>query len=152
MEILIEEMLKAVKRTYMKMEIIKEKLNKIENRMINIEIPQNTLLSIGKDPKYVTETTGKVIEHIIFGKYLERTIKNEDIEKGNLDKKLLEQYLELERKIKIKEGKQIIEESYRTCRSIPSKIKEEYLKTFEKQYKILKYEPKETKIKQLGNT
>ena len=28
----------------------------------------------------------------------------------------------------------------------PSKIKEEYPNTFEKQYKISKYEPKETKI------
>ena len=34
----------------------------------------------------------------------------------------------------------------------PSKIKEEYPKTFEKQYKIPKYEPKETQTKQLGNT
>ena len=34
----------------------------------------------------------------------------------------------------------------------PSKIKEEYPKTFEKQYKIPKYEPRETKIEQLGNT
>ena len=33
----------------------------------------------------------------------------------------------------------------------PSKIKEEYPKTFEKQYKIPKYEPKETQIEQLGN-
>ena len=30
-----------------------------------------------------------------------------------------------------------------------SKIKEEYSNTFEKQYKIPKYEPKETKIEQL---
>ena len=34
----------------------------------------------------------------------------------------------------------------------PSKIKEEYPKTFEKQYKIPKYEPRETKIEQLGKT
>ena len=34
----------------------------------------------------------------------------------------------------------------------PSKIKEEYPKTFERQYKIPNYEPKETKIDQLGNT
>ena len=34
----------------------------------------------------------------------------------------------------------------------PSKIKEEYPKTFERQYKIPNYEPKETKIEQLGNT
>ena len=33
----------------------------------------------------------------------------------------------------------------------PSKIKEEYSKTFERQYKIPKYEKKETKIEQLGN-
>ena len=33
----------------------------------------------------------------------------------------------------------------------PSRIKEEYLETFEKQYKISKYEPKETKIEQLEN-
>ena len=43
-------------------------------------------------------------------KYPERTIKKEDIEKGSLDAKLLEQYLELERKRKIKEGKQVVEE------------------------------------------
>ena len=34
----------------------------------------------------------------------------------------------------------------------PNKIKEEYQETFEKQYKIPKYEPKETKIEQLRNT
>ena len=34
----------------------------------------------------------------------------------------------------------------------PSRIKEEYPKTFGKQYKITKYESKETKIEQLGNT
>ena len=34
----------------------------------------------------------------------------------------------------------------------PSRIKEEYPETFGKQYKIPKYEPKETKIEQLGNT
>ena len=78
--------------------------------MINIEIHQNTLISIGKDPKYVKGTTRKRVEQIIFRKYSERTIKREDIEKGNIDEKLLEQYLELERKRKIKEGKQIIEE------------------------------------------
>ena len=33
----------------------------------------------------------------------------------------------------------------------PSKIKE-HPKTFEKQYRIPKYEPRETKIEQLGNT
>ena len=33
----------------------------------------------------------------------------------------------------------------------PSRIKEEYPETFGKQYKISKYEPKETKIEQLGN-
>ena len=34
----------------------------------------------------------------------------------------------------------------------PSKIKEEHLNTFEKQYRMPKYEPRETKIEQLGNT
>ena len=34
----------------------------------------------------------------------------------------------------------------------PSKIKEEYPNTFEKQYKIPKYESRETKIEQKGNT
>ena len=34
----------------------------------------------------------------------------------------------------------------------PNKIKEEYPNTFEKRYKIPKYEPRETKIEQLGNT
>ena len=34
----------------------------------------------------------------------------------------------------------------------PSKIKDEYSNTFEKQYKIPKYEPRKTKIEQLGNT
>ena len=63
--------------------------------MINIEMQQNTLISIGKDPKYVRETTGKIVQQIIFRKYHEITIKREDIEKGNLDEKLLEQYLEL---------------------------------------------------------
>ena len=33
-----------------------------------------------------------------------------------------------------------------------SKIKEEHPNIFEKQYKMPKYEPKETKIQQLGNT
>ena len=33
----------------------------------------------------------------------------------------------------------------------PSKIKEEHPNTFEKQYKIPKYESRETKIEQLGN-
>ena len=51
-----------------------------------------------------------MVEQIIFRKYLERTIKREDIEKGSLDERLLEQYLELEKKKKIREGKQIIEE------------------------------------------
>ena len=80
-------------------------MNKLENRMINIEIQQNTLTSIGKEPKYVRGTTEKIVEQIILRKYPERTIKKEDIEKGSLDEKLLEQYLELERKRKIKEGK-----------------------------------------------
>ena len=34
----------------------------------------------------------------------------------------------------------------------PSKIKEEHPNTFEKQYKIPKYEPRETKIELLRNT
>ena len=34
----------------------------------------------------------------------------------------------------------------------PSKIKEEHPNTFEKQYKMPKYEPKETKNEQFGNT
>ena len=80
-------------------------MNKLENRMINIEIQQNTLTSIGKEPKYVRGTIEKIVEQIILRKYPERTIKKEDIEKGSLDEKLLEQYLELERKRKIKEGK-----------------------------------------------
>ena len=46
-----------------------------------------------------------MLEQIIFKKYSEKTIKREDIEKGNLDEKLLEQYLELEKKRKIREGK-----------------------------------------------
>ena len=70
--------------------------------MINIEIQQNTLISIGKYPKYIKETTRKIVEQIIFRKYPERTIKREDIEKGSPDEKLLEQYLELERKRKRK--------------------------------------------------
>ena len=54
LEILIKEILKVVKRTNInKMEKIEEKLNKLENIMINIEIQQNTLISIGNDPKYV---------------------------------------------------------------------------------------------------
>ena len=76
--------------------------------MINIKVQQNTLISIGKGPKYVRGTTGKIVEQIIFRKYPERIIKKKDIEKGSIDEKQLEQYLELERKIKIKEGKHII--------------------------------------------
>ena len=34
----------------------------------------------------------------------------------------------------------------------PSKIKEKHSNTFKKQYKMPKYEPRETKIQQLGNT
>ena len=98
-----------MKRTNNKLEKIEEKLNKLENRMINIERQQNTLISIGKDPKYIRGTTGKVVEQIKFRKYPIRTIKKDDIEKGSLDEKLLGQYLELERKIKIKEGKQIVD-------------------------------------------
>ena len=92
MEILIEKILKAVKINDNKLEKIEEKLNKLENRMIN---SKNTLISIGKDPKYVRGTTRKIVEQIIFRKYLERTIKNEDIEKRSLDENLLKQYLEL---------------------------------------------------------
>ena len=51
-----------------------------------------------------------MVEQIIFRKYPERIIKTENIEKGSLDEKLLEQYLELEKKRKIREGKQIKEE------------------------------------------
>ena len=109
-EILMEEILRAIKRMDNRIEKIEEKINKIENRIINIEIQQNTLISIGKDPKYIKGTTGKMVEQIIFRKYPERTIKRENIEKGSLDEKLLEQYLELEKKIKIREGKQKIEE------------------------------------------
>ena len=49
--------------------------------MINIEIQQNTLISIGKDSKYVKGTTKKIVEPMIFRKYPEGTIKREDIEK-----------------------------------------------------------------------
>ena len=38
MEILMEEILKAVKRTYNKLEKSEEKMNKLENKMVNIEI------------------------------------------------------------------------------------------------------------------
>ena len=109
-EILMEETLRAIKRMENRLEKIEDKINKIENRIINIEIQQNTLISIGKDSKYIKGTTGKMVEQIIFRKYPERTIKTENIEKGSLDEKLLEQYLELEKKRKIREGKQIKEE------------------------------------------
>ena len=49
LEILMEEILKAVKITYNKLEKIEEKINKLDNRMIDIEIQQNTLISIRKD-------------------------------------------------------------------------------------------------------
>ena len=53
-ETLLEEKLKVVKRTdNNKLERIEDKLNKLEQRMVNIEIQQNTLISIGKDPTYV---------------------------------------------------------------------------------------------------
>ena len=52
-EILMEEILRAIKRMDNRLEKIEEKINKIENRIINIEIQQNTLISIGKDPKYI---------------------------------------------------------------------------------------------------
>ena len=80
-EIWMEEILKAVKRTDNKLEKNEEKINKLENKMINIEIQQNTLISIGKDSKYVKGTTGKIVKQIIFRKYPERTIKRENIEK-----------------------------------------------------------------------
>ena len=102
-EILMEEILRAIKRMDNIFEKIKDKINKGENRIINIEIQQNTLINIGKDSKYVKVTTGKMVEQIIFRKYPERTIKRENIEKGSLDEKLLEQYLELEKKRKIRE-------------------------------------------------
>ena len=53
-EILIDEALKAIKR-------IENKLYKLENRIINLEVQQNTLISIGKDPKYIKGTTGKIV-------------------------------------------------------------------------------------------
>ena len=77
----MEEILKDVKRIDNKLEKIEEEINKLENRMINIEIQQNTLISIGKYSKYVKETTGKMVEQIIFRKYPERTIKREDIKR-----------------------------------------------------------------------
>ena len=80
-EILKEEILKAVKRMDNILENIEEKINKLENRMINMKIQQNTLIIIGKYSKYVKGTTGKIVEQIIFRKYPERTIKREDIEK-----------------------------------------------------------------------
>ena len=43
-EILLDEALKAIKR-------VENKLEKLENRMINIKIQQNTLISIGKKSK-----------------------------------------------------------------------------------------------------
>ena len=73
-EILMEEILRAIKRMDNRLEKIEEKINKIENRIINIEIQQNTLISIGNDPKYIKGTTGKMVEQIIFRKYPERTI------------------------------------------------------------------------------
>ena len=51
MKILIKEMLKAVKITNNKMEKIEEKLNKKENRMINIEIQQKYSYKYRKIPK-----------------------------------------------------------------------------------------------------
>ena len=77
----MEEILRAIKRMDNRLEKIEEKINKIENRIINIEIQQNTLISIGKDKKYIKGTTGKMVEQIIFRKYPEITIKRENIEK-----------------------------------------------------------------------
>ena len=51
-EILMEEILRAIKRMENRLEKIEDKRNKIENRIINIEIQQNTLISIGKDSRY----------------------------------------------------------------------------------------------------
>ena len=80
-EMLLKEILKAIKITDDKLERIEDKLNKLEHKMVNIEIQQNTLISIGKDSKYVKGTMGKIVEQIIFRKYTEKTIKKEDIEK-----------------------------------------------------------------------
>ena len=52
---------KIRKRTDNKLEKIKEKMNKLENIMISIEIQQNTLISIGKDSKYIKGTTEKIV-------------------------------------------------------------------------------------------
>ena len=49
-EILPDETLKAIKR-------VEKRLEKLKNRIVNIEIQQNTLISIGKDPKYIKGTT-----------------------------------------------------------------------------------------------
>ena len=51
------------------------KLEKLENRITNVEIQQNTIIIIGKDPKYIKGTTGNLVEHIIFRKYLEKDDK-----------------------------------------------------------------------------
>ena len=80
-EILMEEILRAIKRMDNRLEKIEDKINKIGNIIINIEIQQNTLINIVKDSKYVKGTTGKMAEQIIFRKYPERTIKRENIEK-----------------------------------------------------------------------
>ena len=60
-ETLLKDILKAVKRTDNKLEKIVDKLNKLDYRMVKIEIQQNILISIGKDPKYVKGTTGKIV-------------------------------------------------------------------------------------------
>ena len=65
-EILMEEILRAIKQMDNRLEKIEEKINKIEIRIINIEIQQNTLISIGKYSKYIKGTTGKMVEQIIF--------------------------------------------------------------------------------------
>ena len=44
-----------------RLEKIEDKINKLENRIINIKIQQNTLINIGKDSKYVKGTTGKMV-------------------------------------------------------------------------------------------
>ena len=57
-ETLLEEILKAIK-------MMDNKLEKLENRITNVEIQQNTIISKGKYPKYIKGTTKKLVEHII---------------------------------------------------------------------------------------
>ena len=53
-EILLDEALKAIKT-------VENILEKLENRMVYIKIQQNTIISIGKDPKYIKEIIGKIV-------------------------------------------------------------------------------------------